>query len=524
MPYRIDFINGRGHEMTLDKDGGIRRSDLDELEINMLRSQRIPCLLPLEWDELDGNVTFRYALGGKKMLLHRLQQETFTMEQFYGLLLRVVSALIECREYMLRPEGCLLGDSFLFVGDNLEDLLMVYVPLKSRQEESINGDDLLALVARWTAYVDGIDGDGLRNVLQLFSNNRWPLAELRKMLLETIGRRYIKPAAKGDEVGPAIDNLEEAAAFGSIEYTRGRQSELELHARRLPQSSNESRFNTHNSELERISLEEDDASTSNIRRVVSRRWMVGLGLVLGSACIWRFIYLSEPTSQSMLISAGLSLLLIVGAVLLWGKGASMLIAPPQSEQDELASADSFELQSGPLLPMKQRWQMLSGYREPESAQRSGGHTTSSMGSYALPPQVEGENGGDFPYSTTPRAVLEPTTILGSAAEGPVNGVEKTTLRREWNGAAEEIPLLSDVFQIGRVLAGNGYEEKADGVSRMHLEILKEQGCHVAKDLGSRNGSLLNGTLMIPYKSYPLAAGDMIQLAGSKGPSFRFKKN
>ncbi|MDF2836925.1 MAG: hypothetical protein K0Q63_2565 [Paenibacillus sp.] len=194
MPYRIDFIHGRGHEMTLDKEGGIGRGDLDELDINMLKSQRVPCLLPVEWVEMDGRVTFRYALSGKKMLLHRLQQEPLTMQQFYGLLLRVASALLECRDYMLRPEGCLLGDTFMFVGDNLEDLSFVYVPLISRKDESDQGDDLLAMVARWTAYVEEVDGEGLRNILQLFNANRWPLVELRRLLLEMLGKQRSNPA------------------------------------------------------------------------------------------------------------------------------------------------------------------------------------------------------------------------------------------------------------------------------------------------------------------------------------------
>lgn len=522
MPYRIDFVHGRGHEMILDKEGGISRGDLDELEINMLRSQRIPCLLPVEWMEMDGHVTFRYALNGKKMLLHRLQQEPLTMEQYYGLLLRVVSALLECRDYMLRPEGCLLGDTFLFVGDNLEDLSFVYVPLKRRKGENDPGDDLLALLARWAAYVDVVNGEGLRSLLHPFNSNRWPLAELRRVLLELLGKQQtakVASAAIDDDRPPghtpAPYHQGAADAWGRVQEVppAQRQPEFDAEDRSVPRSVEHS-----------IALAEEDFAESN-QWFVSRRWVVGSAFMLGAACIWRFTYLGQPSSQTMLISTGLTLLLIVGAVLLWRKGAELLIAPSvNTEREAMEWAGSFELQSGPLLA-KHRWQKQSGNRESEDIQDRGGVTTNSMGNYSLPPQaqeaMERERAVRDQVHVTAQA--EPTTILCPLeADRSIGGAEKAVLKRSWNGKESEIPILEGVFQLGRVNPGNGYEEKAEGVSRLHLEIAKEQGCYVAKDLGSRNGSLLNGTMMIPYKSYPLAAGDMIQLAGSNGPSYQFK--
>lgn len=521
MPYRIDFVHGRGHEMILDKEGGISRSDLDELEINMLKSQRIPCLLPVEWMEMDGHVTFRYALSGKKMLLHRLQQEPLTMEQYYGLLLRVVSALLECRDYMLRPEGCLLGDTFLFVGENLEDLSFVYVPLKSRKGENEPGDDLLALLARWTAYVDEVNGEGLRSVFQPFNASRWPLAELRRLLLELLGNQQQSgAAAAADDKQPPAMLAAGSTSLSAADHGRGlqetparrRQPEFEPDGRSVPQSVEHS-----------IALAEEDYVESS-QRIGPQRWIVGSAFVLGAACIWRFIYLGQPSAQTMLISAGLTLLLLVGAVLLWRKGTGLLIAPSaHAERDVMDLSGSFELQSGPL-QAKQRWQMQQDYRESEDIQVGGGATTNSMGNYALPPRAPEamERGRGVRDQVHVTAQAEPTTILGPlAAGGSTGGAEKAVLKRSWNGKESEISIPEGVFQLGRVKPGNGYEEKADGVSRLHLEIAKEQGCYVAKDLGSRNGSLLNGTMMIPYKSYPLAAGDMIQLAGSNGPSYQF---
>ncbi|QNK59704.1 DUF6382 domain-containing protein [Paenibacillus sp. PAMC21692] len=513
-PYRIDFVNGRGHEMTLDKDGGIRRSELDELEINMLRSQNVPCLLPLEWMEMDGNLTFRYALNGKKMLIHRLQQQPLAMEQFYGLLHKVVSGLLECRDYMLRPEGCMLGDTFLFVGENIEDVSFVYVPLHARKEESAAGDDLLAMVARWSAYIEHVDGEGLQEVLRMFGGNRWPLEELRELMLEKLGSKHLLPeAASGNDGITSI-------------FERGVPERADsMHRQGLGYSSI-----TTNESIESFDQGDEsfiDSGEASAKKSGSRRWLIASGGVLGTACIWRFVYLGYSTTQTMLVSLGLTVLLLAAVVWMWRRGAGMLLEPsaPVPEGEDMAV--SFELHSGPLR-RGERWRTDDSPRESWSMQdesdRKDGVTTSSLGSYALPPKVKEAEAEQRKMDD----LHAPTTVLGGkdadqANDGGGHVAADVLLRRRWNGKEEVIPISSDVFRIGRGCGGDGYEEKADGVSRLHLEIVKEQGCHVAKDLGSRNGSLLNGTMMVPYKSYPIAVGDTIQLTGNKGPAYQFGK-
>jgi hypothetical protein len=536
-PYRIDFVNGRGHEMTLDKDGGIRRSELDELEINMLRSQNVPCLLPMEWMEMDGNVTFRYALNGKKMLIHRLQQQPLAMDQFYGLLHKVVSGLLECRDYMLRPEGCMLGDAFLFVGENIEDVSFVYVPLHAREEESAAGDDLLAMVARWSAYIEHVDGEGLQEVLRMFGGNRWPLEELRELMMEKLGSKHLLPEAafgndgitRGHEFKQNLDDMD-----GS---TRNRMQASRIFERSAPEREDSMHGQgrgyssiTTNESIENCDQGDEsfiDSGEAAAKKSGSQRWLIASGGVLGTACIWRFVYLGYSTTQTMLVSLGLTVLLLAAVVWMWRRGTGMLLEPsaPVPEGEDMAA--SFELHSGPLRA-GERWRTGDSPRESWSMQdendRKDGVTTSSLGSYALPPQVKKAEDEQRKMDD----LLAPTTVLGGkdadqANDGGGHVAADVLLRRRWNGKEEVIPISSEVFRIGRGSGGDGYEEKADGVSRLHLEIVKEQGCHVAKDLGSRNGSLLNGTMMVPYKSYPLAVGDTIQLTGNKGPAYQFGK-
>jgi pSer/pThr/pTyr-binding forkhead associated (FHA) protein len=88
-----------------------------------------------------------------------------------------------------------------------------------------------------------------------------------------------------------------------------------------------------------------------------------------------------------------------------------------------------------------------------------------------------------------------------------------------SGREVEVPLTKEV-NIGRLhaasaslpdidLTSDGGAEK--GVSRRHVQITK-RGCEVlVKDLGSMNGTFLNGSKLTPHLFRELGSGDELQL-------------
>lgn len=67
---------------------------------------------------------------------------------------------------------------------------------------------------------------------------------------------------------------------------------------------------------------------------------------------------------------------------------------------------------------------------------------------------------------------------------------------------------SDVFpEID--LSNDGGLEK--GVSRRHARVLKREGAVVVEDLGSINGTFINGKRLAPYLPEALQSGDQLQL-------------
>ncbi|RJX41658.1 FHA domain-containing protein [Paenibacillus pinisoli] len=541
---RMDFAMNRGHEMTIDREEGISRSELDGLELQMLRSQRIPYLLPLDWYELDGSITFRYALTGHKMMIHRLQQEMLTMEQYYSLILALTDALLECREYMLRPEGCLLNEQYMFMGERFGDLKLVYVPFKDIGEDRHCGEALLSLAVRWTSYVEHIDGTGLKRILQLLQHNRASLAELRETLLDLIAKaspaihrtaEYVQPRLQGAErsrgsapyAPHAVSQSSSAQLKQHFAAEAEPQATLSLFAAQASSMQGQESFSDQKrglneiipsriSQEEEISWsdeeEEDDGHDEEKGR---SKWVAGAAFLLVTACIWRFLYMDHPTRQNLLISSGLTLFAVAGFIMFSKRGSSLLMTKKEPSDAE----EDFEPHSS-VFPSRFSWskQPLAAALEPLPA------TTESMGSYSVPaPQRAAD--------PAPRTNLPATTLISSNNDDssshktvtPATGAQSASLSRTWNGKEDQIAFASDSFRIGRSGDGAGYEEQTEGISRLHLEIERINGVYHAKDLGSRNGSLLNGKLMVPYKAYKLEFGDRIQLAGDKGPIYELKR-
>lgn len=54
-----------------------------------------------------------------------------------------------------------------------------------------------------------------------------------------------------------------------------------------------------------------------------------------------------------------------------------------------------------------------------------------------------------------------------------------------------------------------------GVSRLHISVKISGGTVTVTDLGSINGTYLNGNRILPYQAYPLAHGDTLTLGKLK---------
>jgi pSer/pThr/pTyr-binding forkhead associated (FHA) protein len=121
------------------------------------------------------------------------------------------------------------------------------------------------------------------------------------------------------------------------------------------------------------------------------------------------------------------------------------------------------------------------------------------------------------------ATSEATQWLGGAGR-PDGTTGIYWLERRAGTRVEPLSFEGTTMRIGRAGESVQIVDRSPGVSRIHLELTHANGEVSAKDMGSRNGSTLNGEAMIPYKTYKLQEGDLLQLAGTGGPVYELKRS
>lgn len=95
-------------------------------------------------------------------------------------------------------------------------------------------------------------------------------------------------------------------------------------------------------------------------------------------------------------------------------------------------------------------------------------------------------------------------VVSSGQVIPLSGQNEFTLGRITEGQ----PILPDIDLTP-------YEGYAEGVSRLHAAIrITERGVMIV-DLGSSNGTRINGQKIVPNVNYPLKDGDIIALGRIK---------
>jgi len=278
-----------------------------------------------------------------------------------------------------------------------------------------------------------------------------------------------------------------------------------------------------------------------IRDTGRARWLSVCGAVLAVALIWRYIYLPSPGADRLLISLGATLLAACGLLLLLrrmaagsqesigdsdfaaqsgygspGSGPEGRLPESAGVQDEsVRPAHAAEIRFPWLADFARDDQPASEVPLAETAGRDGlgmGGGLSFAGEKMSMPVT-----GTAADGEETRLLHDETVSLASSGDG------KFWLVREYEGREHRYPVDSGAQIIGRSETSARIVDKAAGVSRAHVEIAFDGVDVRIKDLASRNGTLLEGEMMIPYKEYVLRDGGEFRLAGPDGPKYTLRR-
>jgi hypothetical protein len=551
-PFIVDYAMQRGHEMLITRDPPFTRDDMDEIDLHMLQAETIPRLLRVDWLEVDGCLQLRYSLTGKRMLAQKLVAQPISMTDYYELLLGVIEALDECRHYLLRENCCVLDERYLFVGEHWSDIWLTYVPLRDGFAKQPFHEALLGLAARWGARVTVVEGGGLQMVLKLLEAPGSTLAGIRSALLEWMGRpnaagtgiaRAAAEHASSNASGSATcAGVPSASASAAVEAERPYAGSKEAGRRGFDaailtnplagKSGNGGYGREHGigrsvgmgqeaGHAEPTGYLDREWRTEQGKQADASRakWLSGALALVVCACCWRFMYLPSPGMEQLLICTGLTLIMLWGMATLWSKLGR------NKESLSLISLDESipEEDSGGLLWGQPRSHANEERKRELRREQDNGNAAGNDQGWIDSEDSRRRNGNgyssfDWVAGSETSATADETTLLSESSSGGQASAEGCVMR-EHQGQTLRIALPIGISVIGRSAEISHIVDATDGVSRTHLELEWDGRQAKARDLASRNGSVLNGAPMVPYKLYELQRSDRIQLAGTDGPTY-----
>ncbi|WP_433945745.1 DUF6382 domain-containing protein [Paenibacillus sp. SN-8-1] len=567
-----DFVRNGGTFMVLSTEEGLLSTELSRAQCGMIASASIPHLLKLDVKEIDLEVTLHYDITGKRMLSQCMKSEKISMPELYVLLLQMVNALDESKQYMLQPSNYWLNENYIFVDGSLNfgKIFLTYIPLQEEFTSEPIQSQLLALIMKLITSVSVLEGTGVQKIMQLCGSDLFSLAGFRKLLRELL--------AGGGENHSEDENSKRAfnsnhELFMNRRSQTGSQPFARESSRSLPSLDPPMKGIIHEPDLRKLedgnSMETDepkqDGNSSSIRTYV----LLGTGLFV--ALLWKLIYLDNPGTTGLYICGAITALMIAGVIWFLSGHRSLTDFSNKfkSRQGDIEGNKGYTESSADQAAGDQgrwgKWNLdefltennkaneetvsSKGWNETEwrwndqfLIREQGVDNSPHSADKVIPDYKETWGGVHSPSSYVTNEVprirnedqLNPgrnyyeqlsgkTEMLGSSrqatvllnGQGDANNYPQTPyLERveQGSGTSERIVLSGVSFVIGRSEEVVQYVEKTVGTSRAHVELtIQGRKCSI-RDLGSRNGTKLQGEVIAPYKEYPLEVGNTFSIA------------
>lgn len=281
--------------------------------------------------------------------------------------------------------------------------------------------------------------------------------------------------------------------------------------------------------LERVDMEvEEKPGSSKVTYII-------LGCMVAMALVWRFIYMEQPGQTQMILCMVLSLGLLGVAGWTWKRKGS----PHNASENKRSFSFNLGKNKGKQTDdeeeqFQESWRWNAAERPVERINQTvasaseGGSEHSRFqnlhmaSEHSEPPFVQRhvETVASTSELIRQDAVAEATVNLQNLSgsnvtgAGPVMASYYLERRSGSSDQHERMDVQGASFVIGRSADMVQWVDTATGVSRAHVELSRNKSGYVIKDLGSVNGTILQGNILAPYKEYPLADGDTFTLAES----------
>lgn len=446
-----------GASLTLSREPPLIPEELAQPDGKMLQRVQVPGLLPLEFQEVDSKITLRYSIANYRTLQQILTVEDSDIRMVASYLYAIASILEDSKVYMLNESRYVLHESYIYGrAGRVDDIRMLYIPLKKMTGKQSFQRELAQLTARVfeLARIPRATGE---NLLAYVSDNAFHLTEWKTMLLSYID-------SQSASLAPAP-----AAMHDFVPYELAHQQAAAV-------ASPPNKAKAHSA-----------VSTKLVLAVVF------VLLVVNWAGVCYF-----ASEGALMTGLGVTLLLADGLYYKLKVKKEDVNDSITEEPQPIAPAfvEAPQQQKIPQSPVRTADSQLPNSVEPLPAAFPGLSRAPSSNVYSALAQ-----------QTVLLRPQEETVLLAASGHSRL-----PFARLEVKGSEQdEILLQQEQFVIGRHPETSNYAVDTVGVSRMHVEIVRTGHGYSVKDLGSKNGTYLNGELLIPFQEYDLKEGDCITI-------------
>ncbi|WP_026906272.1 DUF6382 domain-containing protein [Paucisalibacillus globulus] len=467
--FHIGYVQSNGLYMKIQKseDNGFQLEEFQELQMKMIQANRIPRLVPISFEEKNGEINVFYRIEGLRKLRNILSDGQLTMQDFYTLFINIIQCLQDANNNMLSEEHYMLHEDFIYVGNGYHQVNMTYLPLKDIGNVTPFYDRLKQLLLNIASEIHGINGNQFKMILNYIKDPGFSLQGLKNLLQDL----------QGNVATPS---------------------------------------NNQNQHIESNAYLQEETIIKQVKKLPPLRskekvYSILISLLLIAAS-WK---LSEDASSSIMLLVSVCLTIIIVAGLLiywfgWRPGVEPIITekevkvtkPSQSKKKQMPNTSTVPHQSNAVegqsnadnsdVISKEEWQALN--KEFASALQENSYNNLN----------KNKPESDDYVSSDETTLLNEEMILGKPRV-------LNYLTKEDGEKIEKIELKKESIVVGRAGKGTDVVEKGTGVSRLHFELVKLSDTYGIKDLGSTNGTYVNDKKIMPYEIHELKHDDEIRV-------------
>lgn len=523
----FDFEPSPSMRFCLGREGALQREEVAKHPLRMLEMIRIPHLLPIEIEEQDLRIKLYYSYEQKVPLAQLLTSKQLDDYDCLQLIDQLFYPFLEAKNYMLGDHCFLIDHRFVFVDPDHLLVYLTYLPLKSMPEAYDSFEQLYQLIQSIMARMTKEKQKTIETILLPLEKSKdvQTIRSIRTELRHKINSYYKDKLPQPKEQR----QLEESVLGSQLSYDHPKQA---FHEAPLP-SFTEPAFEKQKG-MEGLGRERKEA---DLDLIVDQKQLeplsskaktyLYLSIILLLSIVWK-IYFTYPVQGMLYASIAFSFLVLNAAIILqkfWRptlrkkarnkrkgyKFDKQKQASSATEQDQNVAQVPEGIRTENTAPSAaQYYEQLALHTQILSQDNTTAETAFLNSNVSQSPADETNSEHEQSLSSKDKRA---GFALGEAEKSEhENGSLAKKAYLVNNSTKEVISLSAFPFLIGRNPKAVSHVESQLGVSREHFKITWEHNEFFVADLGSRNGTFLNGQRLVEFQAYSLQNADLLQMA------------